>query len=95
MSIQPAWQATFDFWDESPIVVQPSAAQLTSDAGLLPLRQFDQRIGLTRQFAEALDDPRDPQRSEHTFLEMVRSRVFGTAPFPPGGCGGPSGLGGG
>jgi len=77
MSIQPAWQATFDFWDESPIVVQPSAAQLTSDAGLLPLRQFDQRIGLTRQFAEALDDPRDPQRSEHTFLEMVRSRVFG------------------
>jgi len=28
-------------------------APLTSDAGLLPLRQSDERIGLTRQFAAA------------------------------------------
>jgi hypothetical protein len=57
--------------------VEPSAGQLTSDAGLLPLRQFDEQIGLTRQFADALDDPRDPELCEHTFLEMVRSRLFG------------------
>jgi hypothetical protein len=42
-----------------------------------PLRQFDQRIGLTRAFADALDDPRDPDLTEHPFLEMVRSRVYG------------------
>jgi hypothetical protein len=54
-----------------------SDAPLTSDAGLLPLRQFDQRIGLTKQFGAVLDDPRDPESTEHTFLEMVRSRVFG------------------
>src|SRR5262249_48791124 len=52
-------------------------APLTSDAGLLPLRQFDARIGLTKQLAAVLDDPRDPELTEHTFLEMVRSRVFG------------------
>src|SRR5262249_48052930 len=68
---------TFDFWEESPVIVEPSAAQLTSDAGLLPLRQFDEQIGLTRQLADALEDPRDPDLCEHTFLEMVRSRVFG------------------
>lgn len=77
MSIQTAWQGTFDFWHELPIVVEPSAAQLTSDAGLLPLRQFDEQIGLTRQFAQALDDPRNPELCDHTFLEMVRSRLFG------------------
>jgi hypothetical protein len=32
---------------------------------------------LTRAFAGALDDPRDPDLTEHTFLEMVRSRVYG------------------
>jgi len=77
VSIQTAWQATFDFGDNRPIVVEPSAARLTSDAGLLPLRQFDEHIGLTRQFAQALDDPRDPELCDHSFLEMVRSRIFG------------------
>ena len=42
-----------------------------------PIRQFDGRIGLTRAFTEALEDPRDPDLTEHTFLEMVRSRVYG------------------
>jgi hypothetical protein len=60
-----------------PIRIEVSDAPLTSDAGLLPQRQFDQRIGLTKQFTAVLDDPRDPQLTEHTFLEMVRSRVFG------------------
>ncbi|HXY78823.1 MAG TPA: IS1380 family transposase [Candidatus Acidoferrales bacterium] len=77
MSIQTAWQATFDFWSKLPIVVEPSSAQLSSDGGLLPLRQFDEQIGLTRQFAQALDDPRLPGLTGHSFQEMVRSRVFG------------------
>jgi hypothetical protein len=77
VSIQTAWQATFDFWSKLPIVVESSSAQLSSDGGLLPLRQFDEQIGLTRQFAQALEDPRLPGLTAHTFLEMVRSRVFG------------------
>ncbi len=67
----------FDFYDPRPIRIEVSDAPLTSDAGLLPLRQFDDRIGLTAQVAAALRDPRDPGRIEHTFPEMVRSRVFG------------------
>lgn len=67
----------FDFYAPLPIQIETSDAPLTSDAGLLPLRQFDERIGLTQQFAAALHDPRDPDLIEHTFPEMVRSRVFG------------------
>src|SRR5471030_455856 len=66
-----------DFYQPLPIQIEVSDAPLTSDAGLLPLRQFDERIGLTKQFAAVLDDPRDPELTEHTFLEMVRSRIFG------------------
>ena len=68
MSIQTAWQATFDFWDDLPIVVEPSSAHLTSDAGLLPLRQFDEQIGLTAQFSQVLEDPRA--------AEVVRLRFY-------------------
>jgi hypothetical protein len=66
----------------TPLVIEPSPGQLSGDAGLLPVRQFDERVGLTRAFAEALDDPRYPGLTEHTFPEMVRSRVYGI-PLPP------------
>src|SRR5262245_31712384 len=77
MTIHPAAPLLFDFFQPLPIVIESCDAPLTSDAGLLPLRQFDQRIGLTAQFAAALHDPRDPQLTEHSFLEMVRMRLFG------------------
>src|SRR5436190_2000374 len=77
MSIQTAWQGTLSFLAECPIVIEPSSAQLSSDAGLLPFRELDQRLHLTEQFAEALEDPRDPDLVEHSFLEMTRARVYG------------------
>src|SRR6516165_10869460 len=81
MIIPAAWPQVLDFFGK-PLVIEPSAGQLSGDAGLLPVRQFDQRIGLTQAFAEALDDPRDPDLTEHTFLEMVRSRVYGILAWP-------------
>lgn len=76
MSILPRWPQVLDFFG-TPLVIEPSQGQLSSDAGLLPIRQFDQRIGLTRAFAATLDDPRNAGLTEHTFLEMVRSRAYG------------------
>jgi hypothetical protein len=76
VSLQPVWQQTLDFFD-TPVVVEPSAGQLSGDAGLLPFRQLDERLGLTASFADALHDPRDPQRIEHSHRQMVRSRVYG------------------
>src|SRR5271168_1332922 len=77
MSLQGASLFDLDFFEPLPIQIEVSDAPLTSDAGLLPLRQFDDRIGLTSQFAQALDDPRAPDRIEHSFADMVRMRVFG------------------
>jgi hypothetical protein len=77
VSIQTAWQATFDFWGELPIIVEPSRAALTSDAGLVVFRELDQHLGFTAQFAAALGDARNLELVDHTLLEMVRSRVYG------------------
>ena len=76
MSIPAARPQVLDCFG-TPLVIEPSPGQLTSYAGLLPVRQFDQRLGLTQAFADALDDPRDPDRTEPSFLEMVRARVYG------------------
>jgi hypothetical protein len=77
MSIQPAVQGTFSFFHKLPIVVETTAARLTSDAGLLPIRELDERLDLTKAFASVLDDPRHADMVGHTFLEMTRSRVYG------------------
>ena len=49
---QPAALFAFDFFEPLPIQIEVADAPLSSDVGLLPLRQFNQRIGLTKQFAE-------------------------------------------
>ncbi len=78
MNRQSDWQVSFDFFDHKPIVVEPQQAQLTSDAGLLADPAVGRTTrGLTAQFAAALNDPRDPDSSTHSFLQMVRMRVYG------------------
>src|SRR5665213_2785752 len=64
-----------DFFPQIPVLVQPSEGQLTSDAGLLPLRQFDQRWGFTQRIAECLDDAL--QDRQQSLLSMLRQRIFG------------------
>ena len=77
MSLQSVPRLSFDFFPSRPVEVEISASPLTSDAGLLPIRQFDERIRLTEQFAAALDDRRDPTFVEHSLLSMVRQRIYG------------------
>jgi hypothetical protein len=77
VSIQPVHQGAFDFFGDLPVVVEVSDAPLTSDAGLLPIREFDQKIGWTRRFAQQLRDPRIAARIDHAFLEMTQARVYG------------------
>ena len=77
MILQPVVQQSFTFLESLPVVVEVSPTQLSSDGGLLPLREFDQHVGLTSGFAAALEDSRDPGLLSHTVQEMVRSRVYG------------------
>ena len=77
MDGQSAFQLAFDFGTSKLVVVEPSAAQVSSDAGLLPFRQLDERLGVTKQLAACLTDRRHAGYIGHTFLEMVRMRMYG------------------
>jgi hypothetical protein len=53
-----------------------SGGQITSDAGLLPLRAFDERHHLTRDWIQLLSDPRDDERVRHHSLVLLRQRIY-------------------
>jgi Transposase DDE domain group 1 len=77
MSLQSVPPVSLSFFPSRPIHVEISPAPLTSDAGLLPIREFDERIRLTERFAAAIEDKRDPTFTQQPLLSMVRQRIYG------------------
>jgi len=59
--------------------VVASDDRITSDAGLLLLREADHRLGLTESLAQQLDDPRDPKRTRYDLVELLRERLYALA----------------
>jgi hypothetical protein len=52
---------------------------ITSDGGVLLLRELEVRTGLLWKLAQCFDDHRDPDLIEHTVKELVTQRVFALA----------------
>ncbi|HEX2715168.1 MAG TPA: IS1380 family transposase [Candidatus Acidoferrales bacterium] len=69
-------QFRLSFYRNRPVQCDFSGGQITGDAGLLPLRAFDERHHLTREWAALLDDPRQEQRVQHEALTLLRQRIF-------------------
>src|ERR1700756_4522899 len=69
-------QLSFSFYRHRAICADFSGGQITADAGLLPLRAFDQRYGLTRGLAERVYDDRDDSRVSHPGLSLLRQRLY-------------------
>jgi len=69
-------QLSFSFYRHRPLRADFSGGQISSDAGLLPLRAFDQRHGLTRDLAKCLTDFREEERTRHSVLSLFRQRLY-------------------
>jgi hypothetical protein len=69
-------QLAFSFYRHQSIRADFSGGQITSDAGLLPVRAFDQRHHLTRDLAAGLSDPRQHDRLRHDSLMLLRQRIY-------------------
>src|SRR6266478_2141261 len=50
--------------------------RLSSDAGLVLLKDPDEHLGLTHNLATVLSDPRDPRRVHFTHHDLLKQRVF-------------------
>ena len=52
---------------------------ISSDGGVLLLREVDRRFGITQGLAECFTDYRRGDLIEHTVLELIRQRIYGIA----------------
>src|SRR4030095_1337689 len=53
--------------------------RLSSDAGVVLLKDIDTQLGVTRNLAAVLSDPRDPRRINFTLEDLIKQRVFQSA----------------
>ena len=61
------------------VVARFDGGDLTSDAGLLLLRQADKKVGLIDALAANIVDRRQASKIDHTIREIVAARVFAIA----------------
>ncbi len=61
------------------VVADFSGGTLSSDGGVLFLRQVDNALGLTRRLAACFGDQRDPVFVEHSVRELVAQRLYAEA----------------
>ena len=62
--------------EDKAILVDFDGGRLSSDGGLILLGDPDDQIGLTRELAAVLRDPRDPRRIDFTNHDLLKQRVF-------------------
>lgn len=61
------------------VKVQASDERITSDAGLVLLREADHRLGLTEWLAGQLVDPRRQELIRYQLVELLRERLYALA----------------
>jgi hypothetical protein len=59
-----------------PVAAEFDGGDLSSDAGVLLLRQAEQATGIVAALAAALPDARQPGKVKHAFKDLIAARVF-------------------
>lgn len=58
------------------VVARFDGGQLSSDAGVLVLREIARRLGLAERLAACIDDPRDQNQIVHTLAALIEFRML-------------------
>jgi len=58
------------------IIARFDGGQISSDAGVLVLREVEQRLGVAECLAACIDDPRLPERVRHSVADILRFRML-------------------
>jgi hypothetical protein len=62
--------------DGKGIVARFDGGRLSSDGGLLVLREIERRLGIADRLAACIDDPRHPHGTVHTLADIIRFRLL-------------------
>lgn len=69
----------FQACHQREVVARFDGGEITSDGGVLLLREVEKRRGIIRQFAGCFRDWRDPDYLEHSVEELIGQRVYALA----------------
>ncbi len=69
-------QLTFSFFKRRKLTVDFKEGEITSDAGLLLIRQADDSLGVVSGLTECINDKRDIRYIEHELLTLLRQRIY-------------------
>ena len=58
------------------VVARFDGGRLSSEGGLLALREIERRLGLANRLAACLKDPRAPEKVVHGLAEIIRFRIL-------------------
>ena len=61
------------------VVAEFNGGRISSDGGVVLLREVDRRRRLVERFAECFEDAREPGQVEHTVEQLLRQRLYGLA----------------
>ena len=61
---------------DKAVVARFDGGRLSSEGGLLALREIERRVGLAERLAACLTDPRMPERVRHQLAEIIRFRML-------------------
>jgi hypothetical protein len=68
---------SFPALNRRKIEAEFSGGDITSDGGVLLLRQMDKQLGLMESINHILHDPREQDQVTHSQLSLLRQRVYG------------------
>lgn len=70
-----AFECTFN----RSLKVEGRPERLTADAGVVLLRELDERLRLTSTLGESFRDDRKPNQTRYAMTELLRQRIYGFA----------------
>lgn len=68
---------SFPALNRRKIEAEFSGGDITSDGGVLLLRQMDKQLGLMKSIDHILHDPREQDQVTHSQISLLRQRVYG------------------
>jgi hypothetical protein len=72
-------ELAFEFTFNRSLKVEGRPERLTADAGVVLLRELDERLELTSSLGEALRDDRSQDDIRYAMTELLRQRIYGFA----------------
>jgi hypothetical protein len=69
-------QLSLNFFTKKPLEAKFSRLDLSSDAGVILVRQAEEQLKICEGLADCLEDNREPGKVKHSLHQLISQRVY-------------------